>query len=51
MGTTRSSETLTEAEYFRSIRRTSQADVDAKAKQHRAQLRFAPHDRHVPAAH
>lgn len=51
MGTTRSSETLTEAEYFRSIRRTSQADEDRKASARRVQYRFTHHDRHVPAAH
>jgi hypothetical protein len=51
MGTIKSSESLTEAEYLRSMRGTTQAEVDEAARQHGAQVRYQPHDRHVPAAH
>ena len=51
MGTTKSSETLAEAAHLRSMRCTTQADVDSHADKRGAQLRFTPHDRHVPAAH
>lgn len=51
MGTTKSSETLTEAEALRSLRTTTQAQADEQAAKHSAQVRYAPHDRHVAAAH
>jgi hypothetical protein len=51
MGTNKSSETLADAEYLRSLRVTTQEDVDRYAAKHGAQVRYTPHDRHVPAAH
>lgn len=51
MGTTKSSESMTEAEYLRSARSTTQAEVDAAADERGARARYAPHGRSHPAAH
>lgn len=51
MGTTKSSETLSQAEYLRSMRTTTQAEADAQAAKRGVRVRYQPHDRHVPAAH
>lgn len=51
MGTTKSSESLAFADYLRQQREQSQAEVDAAAEGHGAQVRYTPHDRHHPAAH
>lgn len=51
MGTQKSSETLAEVEHLRSLRTTTQAEVDALAEARGVQVRHTPHDRHVPAAH
>lgn len=52
MGTIKSSETLSEAEYLRSQRKTTQAEVDARNSEHGALVRYhARADRHSPSAH
>lgn len=54
MGTNKSSETLAEAALLRSLRTTTQAEVDERARRRGTQIRFThtpQHDRHVPAAH
>lgn len=51
MGTIKSSETLAEAEYLRSLRTTTQAQADEVAAEHGVQARYASHDRTAPAAH
>ncbi len=51
MGTIKSSESLAFADYLRQQRETTQAEADAAAADHAPQVRYAPHDRHHPAAH
>ncbi|HSE46448.1 MAG TPA: hypothetical protein VLA89_14070 [Gemmatimonadales bacterium] len=52
MGTIKSSENLELAEYLRSQRQTTQADVDTIADQHPAdRARYGARERLHPAAH
>jgi hypothetical protein len=51
MGTIKSSETLSEAEYLRSQREKTQAEVDALNVDHGALIRYRTADRHAPSAH